>query len=451
MVEGCRRMGIPTVFWNKEDPVHFDNFIDAASHFDYVLTTAEEAVPAYRERSRAKVGTLQFAAEESIHNPIGSAQRNERVCFAGSFYASRFADRQADQLMLLEAASTFDLDIYDRNFVANSKATRSSEFSFPEHLARFVRGSLPYDAMSKAYREYRVFLNVNSVIDSPTMFSRRVFELLACGTPVVSTWSRGTEETFGNDLVWHVRSRGEAEEAIKVLLGDEREWRRRSLQGIRKVMSQHTSADRFRQILEFAGLQGNSSSSDHVLAVASAATHEQARTVIASFARQQMPSIGKARLLLIKEGDFEVPDLGVDVDVAQIGQHSLSEIALDAARTQGMDKLAFLHPGAVYGRHHLQDLLLALRYSAAAVVGKPMSGATGDQYRFDVALDARSLVVSLRALQEAGGRLEDVIAQGDGGVSGQGTSFYVADNANFARMDNGSEAERNSKLHAIEV
>ena len=40
--------------------------------------------------------------------------------------------------------------------------------------------------MLTAYREYKVFLNVNSVVGSPTMCARRIFEITASGTPVVS-------------------------------------------------------------------------------------------------------------------------------------------------------------------------------------------------------------------------------------------------------------------------
>src|SRR5699024_441469 len=36
IVESCRANGIPTVFWNKEDPEHFSDFIATACLFDYV-------------------------------------------------------------------------------------------------------------------------------------------------------------------------------------------------------------------------------------------------------------------------------------------------------------------------------------------------------------------------------------------------------------------------------
>src|SRR5690606_12487543 len=39
LVAYCRSRGIPTAFWNKEDPVHYALFLRAAALFDVVFTT----------------------------------------------------------------------------------------------------------------------------------------------------------------------------------------------------------------------------------------------------------------------------------------------------------------------------------------------------------------------------------------------------------------------------
>ncbi len=39
LVEYCKAQKIPTVFWNKEDPYHFDDFIETIKLFDFVFTT----------------------------------------------------------------------------------------------------------------------------------------------------------------------------------------------------------------------------------------------------------------------------------------------------------------------------------------------------------------------------------------------------------------------------
>ena len=47
--------------------------------------------------------------------------------------------------------------------------------------------------MLTAYKGYKVFLNVNSVVDSPSMCARRIFEINAAGTPVVTTPSAAVD------------------------------------------------------------------------------------------------------------------------------------------------------------------------------------------------------------------------------------------------------------------
>jgi hypothetical protein len=231
MVSWLRDQGVPTVFWNKEDPVHFHQFIDAARLFEFVLTTDAEKIPAYRAAlGHDQVMAMPFAAQPRLHRPSANGERRlARACFAGSYYVSRFDDRRREMESLLDAARPFGLDIYDRNHGMTGPA--GQDFQFPERFRPHIKGRLQYDKLIEAHHRYRLFLNVNSVVDSPTMFSRRIFELLACGTPVVSTYSRGIEELLGDDVVWMVRSEKQAAEAIEALLRDDREWRRRILPG----------------------------------------------------------------------------------------------------------------------------------------------------------------------------------------------------------------------------
>ena len=438
MVEGAKKRGIPTVFWNKEDPVHFSNFIDCASNFDVILTTAEEAVPRYEERSSARVNVLQFAAEESIHNPIGSGRRNGKVCFAGSYYSNRFAERRDDQLMLLDAASQFDLEIFDRNYDPGNP--RGSDFAFPERFERFISGRMPYREMGKAYREYRVFLNVNSVIDSPTMFSRRVFELLACGTPVVSTWCRGIEETFGNDLVWQVRSKEEAVQALEILMNDDDEWRRRSLTGIRAVMSRHTFRHRFERILELAGHRaGSPALGRSVLMTGLAGGKAEAEAILASFRRQILQDGTRKKLLLICKEDIDV-DLDHDEKLARGDAGDLEVLLREAARA-GHDACGFISPQAVYGAYHIEDALLAMRYSGQKIIGKPE--AASNLYSFGAALESASTLFSGDCFEQYARVLKRTRENGGADVV-EGMNTFAMDVQDFILGDEviGPDAQR---------
>ena len=64
LLQYCRSKGIPTVFWNKEDPPHFDEFIGAAKEFDFVFTSDADCVPLYREA----LGTTGYTSCRSRRN-----------------------------------------------------------------------------------------------------------------------------------------------------------------------------------------------------------------------------------------------------------------------------------------------------------------------------------------------------------------------------------------------
>ena len=252
LIDWCRARGIPTVFWNKEDPVHFEKFKEAAQLFDLVFTTDSDRAPAYRQlpglESRI-VAPLPFAAQPLLHHPGPFAGRDPRPVFAGTFYRNRHPERIGQMEVLLDAAKEHDLVIYDR-----MGGAVTDSFGYPDRFRDNIVGSVPYPEMVQVYRRHRVFLNVNSVVESPTMMSRRVFELLACGTPVVSTPAKGIAEIFG-DAVTTVSSPEEASEAIGQLVHDDSHWMAVSRKGVLAVAARHLYRDRLLQVASGAGIE----------------------------------------------------------------------------------------------------------------------------------------------------------------------------------------------------
>ena len=140
------------------------------------------------------------------------------------------------------------LDIFDRMAAPGATGAR-----FPAPYDKAVLGARTYATCSDDYRRYACFLNVNSVKTSPTMCSRRVFELLACRTPVVSTPSRAIEELFG-DTVITVETPADARDGRRAT-GRRPEHRDRVGQlGYRAVMSRHTYGHRVDQVLGTLGI-----------------------------------------------------------------------------------------------------------------------------------------------------------------------------------------------------
>ncbi len=253
IVEYCRSRNIPTVFWNKEDPANFEHFIDTAAWFDVVFTTDSDCLDAYKKATgHDRCYALPFAAQERIHHPMGRRGGElGRLAFAGTWYSQKHDGRRVDAEMILRPALEYGLHIYDRMHTFTGPGWQN--YQWPEEYHAAIRGGLSYDEMLDAYRKYHLFLNVNSVRNSPTMCARRVFEILACGTNVISAYTPAIENLLGADYVFQSRTCEDTRAHLEMLLSNEALRNRASVRGIRRVMASHTYVHRFARILESIG------------------------------------------------------------------------------------------------------------------------------------------------------------------------------------------------------
>lgn len=344
---------IPLVFWNKEDPVHHQKFMVTARMADHIFTTDANMRDSYREKTgNASVHALPFAAQPALHYPAVLEGRHAQSCFAGSWYGDRHEKRGESMRWLLRAANRHGLVIYDRNH-------GSGNFTFPEEYQGAIKGGLPYKELCAEYRRYRVFLNVNSVTDSPTMFSRRVFELMACGTPVVSTFARGIEELFESKAVWLVDSEEQADEAIRTLLSDDAEWRRRSLAGIRDVFANHTYAHRLNQVFGQVGLATRLPVDPRVLLLALAADDGEVERLIEIARAQRYPAL--ALRIGAPVGESRRVQLGT-TEVEIVPAARLTSAGFDV----GAKAIGWISARASYGPGYVRDLANAMKYRPEA-------------------------------------------------------------------------------------
>ena len=193
IIRTARARKIPVIFWNKEDPVHFKAFEKTAAMTDYVFTTDADMIGKYvRTKSTAvtSVSSLPFYAEPKIHNPLPrSRDYSHTVSYAGTYYGERFPKRSLELHRILDSAKKYGLTIYDRQV-----SVEGSPYRFPTDLVDFVRDGVPYAEVLDVYKAHPVNINVNSADDSPTMFSRRVVEIAASGSVVLSGRGRGIVE-----------------------------------------------------------------------------------------------------------------------------------------------------------------------------------------------------------------------------------------------------------------
>lgn len=397
----CKARGIPTVFWNKEDPVHFGTFLPLARHFDHVFTTDIDCIPRYMKAlGHDRVSLLPFAAQPRLQNPQPNLPRQAAFSFAGSWY-QRYPQRQREFAELVRAVSAIGpVDIFDRNHGSDAAETR-----FPAEYAPLITGGLPFDEIDRAYKGYRFALNINTVKCSQSMFARRVFELMASNTVVVSNDSLGLRLFFG-DLVAASDDGATLVDIVRPLWDDEARYRRHRLMALRAVLREHTYAHRLSYVQ--ARIAGRSWKPDQpeilILAVADSAQAEQ--RIISSVARQQYP---RCRTLLLRRYVQREA-----VPVLQPGITCFTNL-LDyrAAVEQALHEvpwLALFVAEDFYGPHYLTDLVQARHYSKATVFGKVsmhvVQGdrcalqADGQQYQPAHRLAARSALLRTAAIPQ---------------------------------------------------
>jgi spore maturation protein CgeB len=408
LTDTCKERGIPTIFWNKEDPVHYEKFLDTARRFDYIFTTDADCIPGYKEQAgHGQVYALPFAAQPTLHNPILETARDGQVCFAGTYHAKRYADRRDDMDVILKPALDFGLDIYDRMHGADPKYAEN--YRFPDIYQPNIRGKLDYDEMVMAYRKYKVFLNVNSVRNSPTMFARRVLELLACGTPVISTYSKGIIEILGEDTVFITESEKETREYLEKLLGDETFWWKQSLHGIRKVLENHTYHHRTKEIFALAGIRTTDNPRPKFLVLSPVSSGGEIRAV-SEFLQQQ--HYRDFKVLFLAESIEKIPEQALEEARNRLAPNEVIFIEQGSANLEkfimeipGYDYMAIMDPKHYYGASYLRDYALAIGYSGAGVLGKKsffrmdnsgkcMLMNKGHEFRHTTDTPAASLVIS---------------------------------------------------------
>jgi spore maturation protein CgeB len=372
IVSWCKGNGIPTVFWAKEDPPHFDEFKGLATEFDFIFTTDKGCVSRYQEMGK-EARVLQFAAQPSLHNPMEIYDhREDRVSFAGS-YIPIYPERTRDFDVMASALSDIGMDIYDRNL-----ERKDPRYRFPTIYQPMIKGMLKGEEILLAYKGYRYGLNMNSIKDSETMFARRVFELMACNTIVISNASVGLKGMFG-DLVICSDDPDEIKMGLDRIRSDDRAYNRMRLLALRAVMDGHTYQDRAEKLIEI------------VLGIAPGPRERIVSCVLCDdggfprersqreFGSQTHPS---KRLVPLEANDEE----------------GLRHILGQASKEGGL--VAMWRPQDHYGPHYLSDMAMAFHYSPAMATtkhskftGGPNIAVDGQQYHWVKSLAPGAIMI----------------------------------------------------------
>ncbi|MDQ0974577.1 spore maturation protein CgeB [Neobacillus niacini] len=370
LVEWCKANNIPTAFWNKEDPFHYNAFVETAKHFDYVYTTDSNSVEKYTADGCKNVFSFPFAAQPAYHNPIEKYKRINKVVFAGAYYGDKFPERKQAMDSMIEISGKYGMEIYDRNY-----NIPESPNQFPEGFKKHIVGTLKGDEIEKAYKGYKISLNVNSIVDSPTMFSRRVFEIIASNTPVVSSASLGIENLFG-DIIIASNNFNELQERIQKYFEDEYYFKTNRLLGLRKVLEEHTYTHRVKMMLDQMGIE-YIDEDQSVTVVGVVRSKEDYEELMKQYNRQAWKSKKLVILLDIFEGYLDIFNANNNKEVKTYlidylhNYNSLNDV-IDTEYFAVFEKRNY------YGDYYLTDMMLATLYVQDAIIVK----GSGEEYTF---------------------------------------------------------------------
>lgn len=360
IIAWCKQCSIPTVFWNKEDPVHFETFLTTAKQFDFIFTTDIDCIHRYKAAlGHERVYLLPFACQPAFHNPIELYERKDAFCFAGAYYV-RYPERTQDLGNFVAKLSEFrPVEIYDRNY-----GKSDPNYQFPPEYQPFIVGTLPFEGIDRAYKGYRYAINLNSIKQSQTMFARRVYELLGSNTVTVSNYSRGVRLLFG-DLVIATDNGEEMLRRLEMLAGDEEASNKLRLAALRKVMLEHTYEQRLHYVISKVTDKTVFNTLPQVAVLAYARSQEEMINLVDAFQRQTHAA--SSLYLLLDEGVERL-----DWDNSNIYFFRPEEIEGKTIRevTGETEWLAGMVPEDYYGPNYLLDMVVATRYSRADAVGK---------------------------------------------------------------------------------
>lgn len=355
LAEFCHEQRIPVVFWNKEDPIYTDVFMETARLADVVFTTDIERIQKYKtELGHERVYHLHFAAQPVTHNPIEKYDRKDKFCFAGAYY-----HRYEQRCRVFDAFAEYfqqtrGLDIYDRNY-----PSPRPEHKFPEQYDPCILGRLDPSEIDVAYKGYRFGINMNSVVQSQTMFARRVFELLACNTVVIGNYSRGIKNYFG-DLTICTDDAKTLKTAMEQYCADTDTEDRYRLLGLRKVLAEHLCEDRLDSIVKKVYGVSVKPALPLITVFARVQNEEEMQSVRSAFARQ---THGNKQLVLITEAEAAADKNERIVSGAQFDATPLREFCREGYA-------AYFAPQDWYGKNYLLDFALTTRYGDFDGIGK---------------------------------------------------------------------------------
>lgn len=269
-----------TAFYDIDTPVTLSGveagtcrYLDAAivPGFDLYLsfTGGPTLERLERDFGARRACALFCSADPSLHRPVDTRQRWD-LGYLGTYSSDR---QPALDRLLIEPARRMP----GRNFVV-AGAQYPASIAWPPNVERIDH--IPPGEHARFYSSMRWTLNLtrNDMVRLGHSPSVRLFEAAACGVPIVSDSWPGLDEIF--TVGREIRVAARSEEIVALLEEPRAEAERVGRAGRRRVVREHTSAHRARDLI------------DCIRAAVKSPGHSAARGVAISEGKRQEAALG---------------------------------------------------------------------------------------------------------------------------------------------------------------
>ncbi|MDD3266823.1 MAG: DUF3880 domain-containing protein [Burkholderiales bacterium] len=372
LMKYCHNKNIICIYWGKEDPVSFRHFLPIAKYSDIVFTTDFDCIDTYKKELRHEnVYLLPFAAQTAVHNPIEIYERQDKFFFAGAYYREYKVRKQDFDNIMQNILDYKIVDIYDRNY---NSAKRSSK-SFPKNYASYVVGKLDFSDIQKAYKGYKYAMNVNTVKYSSSMCSRRVFELMASNTLVVSNYSSALHNLLKVGFL-SSDNKIKLNHYLAKICNDEDFANKIKLYCLRQVLAEHTYFDRIAFIKSVIGGVEYKPDLPHV---AIFAVVRSVYDFIDVRFKCYLQSYTKSTLYILNYSNFQF-----NSDDKKIKEYTnIGNLMNDIVKLSN-SFITYFSSEDYYGENYLLDLILATKYSNACGIGKAAYFVSNDKETYQI-------------------------------------------------------------------
>lgn len=225
-----RKQGFKIINWFCDDTWRFNDFSRFwIPYLDYAVTTAREALDWYHAYGWSdKVILSNWAANPRWYKPM-DVEKKYDVVFVGGAHGGRKE--------IIEKTKQAGIDV--RAFGKG-----------------FESGRVGFDDLIKKTSEAKINLNFARCSgDNGSQMKARNFELPACGAFTLTEYIKGIEDYFDPHEMTYWHDVGDLIDSIRYYLEHEEEREEKALNGMNRVLREHTYEHRFKEIFDRIGLK----------------------------------------------------------------------------------------------------------------------------------------------------------------------------------------------------